>query len=133
MPNTAIMLSSSLSTNVNLIITKQDKLINLNEFTLVVYPNQKSSLKTMSAHCIHIFIISMILFSTFVIASHQVSSGYPIIWRKSNHHLATQVVQAEVTVKLQNPCNIVDISETFFFHESARFHSPIFIWSFQTQ
>lgn len=57
---------------------------------------------------INILIMTTIFISTPVDGSHLDNSGYPIIWRKSKHHLATQIVQAEIKIKLQNPCSIVD-------------------------
>lgn len=33
--------------------------------------------------------------------------NYPIIWRKSNHDIATQLIEADIVIRLESPCDIL--------------------------
>ncbi|KAH7636936.1 hypothetical protein HUG17_7142 [Dermatophagoides farinae] len=34
--------------------------------------------------------------------------NYPIIWRKSNHYISTQLIEADILIHLESPCDILD-------------------------
>lgn len=38
------------------------------------------------------------------------SPAYPIIWRKSKHHVATEYIQAQLDIHLKSPCHMINSS-----------------------